>query len=144
MTEARTVDIQPDKLLLEVLRPALSPPGGSLVPADVLARLGDGGYWVAREVAGAGDADDRFAQAVAVQLDAWAEGETCRADARRLVGTMLRLLRLAQRRSTTTEFGHIATMRVDAWPSPVREQDQPATWARCTAGCSLIVRPPTG
>lgn len=144
MTEARIVDIQPDKLLVAILRPALTAPGGSLVPADVLARLSDGGYWVAREAPGAGDADDRFAHAVAVQLDAWAEGDTCRADARRLVATMLQLLRTAQRRSTTTEFGHIATMRVDAWPSPVREQDQPATWARYTAGCSLIVRPPTG
>ena len=60
-------------------------PGGTRKPADVTWPA-CGGYWVAREVPGGGDADDRFAQAVAVQLDGYAAD---RHDARRLVRRML-------------------------------------------------------
>lgn len=131
--------IYTDGILATLLRDVLDEPGGTLVPADVVDRLADGGYWVAREVAGGGTTDDRFADAVSIQLDAFAtDKRTGRGLARRMLGA----LRLAQRRQTTTADGHIARMIVTAWPVEVREPDQPVGFTRYVAACSLIVRPP--
>ena len=143
MADARLLDIDPDKLLAALLRPEMPGPGGTRLPADYMLRLDPDGYWLARQGGGGGDVDDRFADAVSVQLDGLAAGETCRADARRIVRLMLVLLRAAQRRSTTTDHGHIARLRVDTWPEEVREPDQPAGFARYTASCALLLRPPT-
>jgi hypothetical protein len=133
--------IYTDGILTALLRPVLDEPGGTLVPADVADRLADGGYWVAREVVGGGTTDDRFADAVSIQLDAFA---TDKRAGRALVRRMLGTLRLAQRRQTTTTDGHIARMTVTAWPVEVREPDQSVGFTRHVAACSLIVRPPTG
>lgn len=143
VADARLLDIDPDKLLAELLRAEMPGPGGTRLPADHMLRLAPDGYWLARQVDGGGDVDDRFADAVSVQLDGLAAGATARSDARRLVRRMLMVLRAAQRRSTTTAYGHIARMRVDTWPEEVRQADQPAEFARYTAACALILRPPT-
>ena len=135
-------DIQPDKMLKALLAPSMGAAGGTRLPADFLVRLDPYGWWLAREVAGAGVADDRFADALTVQLDALAAGDTPRETARRLCRRMLTTLRTAQRQATPTPYGHIGFLRVDAWPTEVREPDQPSETARYTAACSLIVRPP--
>lgn len=137
------LDINPDKILAALLRPDMPGPGGTRLPADYLIRLDPDGWWLAREVGGGGDTDDRFADAVGVQLDGLAAGDTARSDARRICRRMLVLLRDAQRRSTTTPYGHIARMRVDAWPAEVPDPDRPAGFSRYVAACSLLVRPPS-
>ena len=129
--------IYPDGILMAVLRPQLPDAGvGTEQPADVMARLP---YLVARETPGAGDTDDRFAQAVGVQLDAYA---TTRREARQLAGMALLLLRQAQRDQTVTPDGYLAQLTVTAFPFELREADQPSGFARYVATVSTIVRPP--
>lgn len=132
-------DVYPDGILMAALRPQLEPDAGvgTRQPADVMARLP---YLVAREVPGGGDTDDRFAQSVSLQLDAYAA--TAR-DARRLAGRALVLLRAAQRAQTVTPDGYLAQLTVTAYPAELREPDQPSGFARYVAGCSAIVRPPS-
>ena len=137
------LDIDPDKMLRDLLQPVMPGPGGTRLPADYLLRLDPDGWWLARQVGGGGGTDDRFADAVAVQLDGLAAGDSARGDARRICRRMLTALRSAQRLSTTTPYGHVAFLRVDAWPAEVPDPDRPAGFSRFVAACSLIVRPPT-
>lgn len=130
--------IYPDGILMAVLRPQLEPATGvgTQQPADVMARLP---YLVAREVAGGGDVDDRFAQSVSLQVDAYA---ATRRDARQLAGLALLLLRAAQRQQTVTADGYLAHLDVTSFPFELREPDQPSEFARYVATCSAMVRPP--
>ncbi len=146
----RLADIVPDRLLAELVRAELTGPGGTRRPPDLLAALGAGddvsaGYWLVREVSGAGEVDDRFAQAVAVQVDAWAQHADpaqARADARRLCTLVLMALRLGQMAQTATAYGSLAAWRVDTWPAEVPETDRPTGLSRYVAAGSAIVRPP--
>lgn len=136
-------DIQPDKMLRALLAPEMGPAGGTRLPADYMLRLDPDGWWLAREVGGAGATDDRFADTVSVQLDGLAVGDTARVDARRIARRMLTVLRTAQRRSTTTAHGHIGSLRVDAWPTEDRDPARPDGLARYVAACTVLIRPPT-
>lgn len=141
MTAPGLAELYPDGVLMALLRaPLETDPGagvGTLLPADVAARLP---YLAAREVPGGGTADDRFAHAVSLQLDGFADS---RRAARLLVTRALVLLRDAQRAQTVTADGHLAHLTVTAFPAELREPDQPDAWFRYVAGCAAIFRPPT-
>jgi hypothetical protein len=135
--------IYPDGVLMAVLRadPALAGAGvGTLQPADVIDRItGTAGYLVAREVPGGGDTDDRFAQSVSVQIDAYAE---TRRGARQLAATALASLRRAQQVQTVTDGGSVAFLAVTAYPAELREPDQPDGFSRYVTAAAITVRPP--
>jgi hypothetical protein len=139
VTASDLATVYPDGILMTLLRAPLaaaySAAVGTLQPADVLARLP---YLVAREVAGGGDADDRFAQAVSLQLDGYAADLRA---ARQLVSAALLLLRHAQQAATVTPDGYLAALTVTAYPAQLREPDQPDGMARVLASCTAVVRP---
>lgn len=141
---ARVADIDPELLLVTLLRPAMGDlPGGTLTPADVADRLGaadTGGYWVVRPVVGGPAADDRFADGCGVQVDGYAAD---RARARWVCRTAVAALTRAWSLQTTTPHGHLASLRFDVWPYEVRDRRQPAGMWRFVAAGSAVLRPPT-
>lgn len=141
---ARVADIDPDKLLRDIVSAGLPDiPGGTIEPADIMSRLGapdTGGYWVVREVPGGGQPDIRFADGIGVQLDGYAG---TRARARWVARTVLAVLVAAHRRATLTPYGHIGALDMGTpFPFP-RESDQPANLFRYTATGTAVLRPPT-
>lgn len=140
---ARVADIDPDLLIVALVRPELGDiPGGTLFPADVADRLGTvetGGYWVVRPILGGPAVDDRFAGSADLLVEAKAVG---RARALWLCRRVMVVLRSAHRRQVTTPYGHVASLRFDLMPYEVREGVQPAGQWHYRAAGSLVLRPP--